>query len=100
MRAAAVEGARHPGARLRAALSRSWNHPSQGEQCARSGLRALGILSRLRAALSRSSVHPCQGEQCARSRLRALGILAPGFAVLYRAHGTIPAKESNERGCG
>lgn len=28
----------------------------------------------------------------------ALGILALGFALLYRAPGTIPAKESNERG--
>ena len=28
----------------------------------------------------------------------ALGILALGFALLYRAHGTVPAKESNERG--
>jgi hypothetical protein len=30
----------------------------------------------------------------------ALGILALGFALLYRAHGTVPAKESNERGRG
>ena len=28
----------------------------------------------------------------------ALGILALGFALLYRANGTVPAKESNERG--
>jgi hypothetical protein len=28
----------------------------------------------------------------------ALGILALGFALLYRAQGTLPAKESNERG--
>ena len=28
----------------------------------------------------------------------ALGILALGFVLLYRAHGTVPAKESNERG--
>jgi hypothetical protein len=30
----------------------------------------------------------------------ALGILALGFALLYRANGTVPAKESNERGRG
>ena len=30
----------------------------------------------------------------------AFGILALGFALLYRAHGTVPAKESNERGRG
>jgi hypothetical protein len=30
----------------------------------------------------------------------ALGILALGFALLYRAQGTVPAKESNERGRG
>jgi hypothetical protein len=30
----------------------------------------------------------------------ALGILALGFALLYRAPGTLPAKESNERGRG
>ena len=30
----------------------------------------------------------------------ALGILALGFALLYRAHGNTPAKESNERGRG
>jgi hypothetical protein len=30
----------------------------------------------------------------------ALGILALGFALLYRAPGTVPAKESNERGRG
>ena len=30
----------------------------------------------------------------------ALSILALGFALLYRAHGTVPAKESNERGRG
>jgi len=30
----------------------------------------------------------------------AFGILALGFALLYRAHGNIPAKESNERGRG
>ena len=30
----------------------------------------------------------------------AFGILALGFALLYRAHGTVPAKESDERGRG
>ncbi|HEX3745986.1 MAG TPA: carboxypeptidase-like regulatory domain-containing protein [Bryobacteraceae bacterium] len=30
----------------------------------------------------------------------AFGILGLGFALLYRAHGTVPAKESNERGRG
>jgi hypothetical protein len=30
----------------------------------------------------------------------ALGILALGFALLYRAQGTVPARESNERGRG
>jgi hypothetical protein len=30
----------------------------------------------------------------------AFGILALGFALLYRANGTVPAKESNERGRG
>jgi hypothetical protein len=30
----------------------------------------------------------------------ALGILALGFALLYRAHGALPVKESNERGRG
>ena len=30
----------------------------------------------------------------------ALGILALGFALLYRANGNVPAKESNERGRG
>lgn len=30
----------------------------------------------------------------------ALGILALGFALLYRANGTVPARESNERGRG
>ena len=30
----------------------------------------------------------------------ALGILALGFALLYRAPATVPAKESNERARG